>query len=96
MRVEGEWLDNIADKLDWQRTQSDYARLTFDGFESSIACTQVAANNFELKPAFVQMVQQSTQFHGLPDEDPNSHIGWLLEVFDMLKINNVYDDAIRL
>lgn len=53
MRVEGEWLDNIADQLDWQRTQSDYARLTFDGFESSIACTQVAANNFELKPAFV-------------------------------------------
>lgn len=53
-------------------------------------------NNFELKLAFVQMVQQLVQFHGLQNENPNSYIGGFLEVYGMLKINNVSDDTIKL
>ena len=56
----------------------------------------MAANNFELKSVFFQMVHQSVQFHGLPDADPNSHIGGFLELCDMLKMNGVLEDAIRL
>ena len=53
-------------------------------------------NNYELKLTFIQMIQQSTQFNELPDEDPNSDIENFLEVSVMLKINGVSNDAIRL
>ena len=33
----------------------------------------IEANNFELKPALITMVQQN-QFTGHPSEDPNGHI----------------------
>ena len=56
----------------------------------------IAANKFDLKLAFVHMVQQSVQFHSLLNENPNSHIGGFLEVCDMLKMNEVSEDAIIL
>lgn len=87
--VEEEHLDNMADHGNRQRTLSDYA-------QSSSVCPPVTTNNFELKPVFVQVVQQSAQFHGLLDKDPNSHITGFLKVCDTLKINNVSNDATRL
>ncbi|KAJ9187186.1 hypothetical protein P3X46_002671 [Hevea brasiliensis] len=41
------------------------------------------------------MVQQS-QFGGNPSESPHVHLAHFLEISDMLKINGVSDDAIRL
>lgn len=35
-------------------------------------------------------------FHGLLDGNPNNHIRGLSEVCDMLKMNGVSEDAIRL
>ncbi|KAJ9183766.1 hypothetical protein P3X46_007577 [Hevea brasiliensis] len=61
----------------------------------SITRPRVEANNFELKPALCQMVQQS-QFGGNPSESPHVHLANFLEISDMLKINGVSDDAIRL
>ncbi|KAJ9173778.1 hypothetical protein P3X46_016882 [Hevea brasiliensis] len=61
----------------------------------SITRPRVEANNFELKPALCQMVQQS-QFGGNPSESPHVHLAHFLEISDMLKINGVSDDAIRL
>ncbi|KAJ9167352.1 hypothetical protein P3X46_022013 [Hevea brasiliensis] len=61
----------------------------------SITRLRVEANNFELKPALCQMVQQS-QFGGNPSESPHVHLAHFLEISDMLKINGVSDDAIRL
>lgn len=55
----------------------------------------VATNNFELKPAFIQMVQHIVYFDGLQDDDPNAHISNFVEVCDMLKINDIFDNAIR-
>ncbi|KAJ9166960.1 hypothetical protein P3X46_021649, partial [Hevea brasiliensis] len=41
------------------------------------------------------MVQQA-QFGGNPSESPHVHLAHFLEISDMLKINGVSDDAIRL
>ena len=42
------------------------------------------------------MIQNSVQFHGLPNEDPNLHIDYFLKICDMFRVNDVPDDAIRL
>ena len=55
----------------------------------------IQANNFELEPITLQLLQ-NIQFMGLPQEDPNTHISNFLEVCDMVKYNGVSDDAIRL
>ena len=77
-------------------TMSDYARPNLMGAESSILRPTVAANNFEIKPNIIQMVQQFIQFDGMQDEDPNAHLTNFLEICDTFKINGASNDAIRL
>ena len=43
-----------------------------------------------------QMIQNSVQFHGLSNEDPNLHIANFLKIYGIFTINGVTDDAIRL
>ena len=73
-----------------------YAQPSIDGTASCIRKPAVQANNFELKPSYVNMIQNSVQFHGLPSEDPNLHIAYFLDICDMFRVNDVPDDAIRL
>ncbi|KAL5563299.1 hypothetical protein UlMin_033046 [Ulmus minor] len=56
----------------------------------------IQANNFEIKPAIIQMIQNLVQFGGLANDDPNLHIVNFLEICDTFKHNGVTDDAIRL
>ena len=77
-------------------TMSDYARPNLMGAESSILRPIVTANNFEIKLNIIQMVQQFIQFDGVQDEDPNTHLANLVEIYDTLKINGASNDAIRL
>ncbi|KAH7655814.1 S-adenosyl-L-methionine-dependent methyltransferase protein [Dioscorea alata] len=86
----------MAEQNEQQRTLADFARPAVMGTQSSIVRPPITANNFELKPSFIQMLQQFAQFNGLADEDPNNHLENFLEVCDMLKINGVTEDAIRL
>ena len=79
-----------------RRTLMEYAQPSIDGIASCIRKPQVQANNFELKPFYVNMIQNSVQFHGLPNEDPNLYIAYFLDICDMFKVNGVPDDAIRL
>lgn len=55
----------------------------------------ILANNFEIKPALLNVVQQS-QFGGNEIEDPNTHISNFLEICITIRINGVGDEAIRL
>ncbi|KAJ9145933.1 hypothetical protein P3X46_028260 [Hevea brasiliensis] len=77
------------------RSVKDHAYPNIGDFMPSITRPRVEANNFELKPALCQMVQQA-QFGGNPSESPHVHLAHFLEISDMLKINGVSDDAIRL
>ncbi|MED6128037.1 hypothetical protein PIB30_093790, partial [Stylosanthes scabra] len=69
--TEEEIQDNMADNANNQRrTLADYTNATTTSCGSSIVWPNVDANNFELKPALVQLVQQN-QFGGNLLDDPN-------------------------
>ncbi|KAF7802238.1 uncharacterized protein G2W53_041349 [Senna tora] len=78
------------------RNVSDYATPRLDGLQHSIRRPSIQANNFEIKPANIQLLQVDGQFGGSPIEDPNNHILNFLQICDTLKHNGVSDDAIRL
>ena len=59
-----------------RRTLMEYAQPSIEGTASCIRKPTVQANQFELKPSYVNMIQNSVQFHGLPSEDPNLHIAY--------------------
>ena len=56
-----------------QRTMRDYVSPNVQSDQNPIVRPTVAANNFEIKPAMIQMIQNS-QFSGLPHEDPIGHM----------------------
>ena len=68
----------------------EYAQPSIDGTASCIRKPAVQAKNY------VNMIQNSVQFDGLPNEDPNLHIAYFLDICDMFRVNGVPDDAIRL
>ncbi|KAF7812974.1 uncharacterized protein G2W53_033950 [Senna tora] len=78
------------------RNVSDYATSKLDGLQYSIRRPSIQANNFEIKPATIQLLQANGQFGGSPIVDPNNHILNFLEICDTFKHNGVSDDAIRL
>ncbi|XP_020219005.1 uncharacterized protein LOC109802175 [Cajanus cajan] len=68
-----------------RRTLRDYSMPDPNSYRESIVRPPIQANNFEIKPALLQVIQQN-QFGGAASEDPNSH----------LKINGATDDAVLL
>ena len=74
----------------------DYSTPDVTGIPSSIATPAIQANNFELKPEIISMIQNSCQFGGLLSEYPNAHIAHFLQLCDTMKFNGVSDDDIRL
>ena len=55
----------------------------------------IEANNFELKPTLITMVQQH-QFTGHPSEDLNEHMGRFMRMANTVKLNGVIPDVIKL
>ena len=65
-------------------TMEDFWRPIIQEEYSAIRQPTVDANNFELKPALITMVQQH-QFTGHPTEDPNEHLGRFLRMANTVK-----------
>ena len=76
-----------------RRTLRDYFWPVVNDNYSGICRHAINANNFELKLALINMVQQN-QYGGLPSEDPNVHLAMFLEVCDTIKMNGVPEDVI--
>ena len=55
----------------------------------------IEANNFEMKLALITMVQQH-QFIGHPSEDPNEHMGRFMRMANIVKLNGVRPEVIKL
>ena len=79
------------------RPLREYAMPNCLGIGHPIAGPAIAPNNYELKPALIQMVQQN-QFggSGAADEDANAHLISFLEICGTIKINGVPPEVIQL
>ncbi|PKI74310.1 hypothetical protein CRG98_005286 [Punica granatum] len=64
--------------------------------KSSIQPPAIQANNFEIKPSVMQMIQNSVMSGGAPTEDPHKHMHWFVNICYTFKHNGISDDAIRL
>ena len=97
--------DERHDQTEEQKTASrrapitdimeDFWRPIIQEEYSAIRQPTVDANNFELKPALIIMVQQH-QFTGHPIEDPNEHLGRFLRMANTVKLNGARPEVIKL
>ena len=62
---------------------------------SAIKPPAINANDFELKPALITIVQQN-QFAGHSTENPNEHLGRFLRIANSIKLNGVKPEVIQL
>jgi len=83
----------MAQAQNANRPLKDFAVPSQDEPHSSIVNPTIQANNFELKPSLLQIVQQN-QFSGNPTEDPNLHLSVFVQFADTLKCNGVDPEAI--
>ncbi|QHN87046.1 Retrotransposon gag protein [Arachis hypogaea] len=79
-----------------RRMLGSYSAPTADLYGKSIVVPPIAANNFEMKPQLVTLVQQNCQYHGLPHEDPNQFISNFLQICDTMKTNGVNPEVYKL
>ncbi|KAI4318287.1 hypothetical protein L6164_026074 [Bauhinia variegata] len=79
-----------------KRTMGDFAYPHWDNNGSSIVRPPMQANNWEVKPQMIQIIQNIYQFEGLPDEDPHAHISKFLEICDTFKYNKILYVAVLL
>lgn len=80
---------------DKNKPLKDYVAPSARGLKSSFRRPMIDANNFELKPSLLSMIQQN-QFGGAPTDDSNLHLELLLEFCKTLKFNGAFVDAISL
>lgn len=92
----GDVEDQAAGLNSNERRLRDYILPSLTRVHPSIRAPGVDANNFELKPSLIQMVQSNDQFRGTRDEDPTMHLMNFMELYGILKINGVYEEAIKL
>ena len=62
---------------------------------SAIKPPAVNANDFELKPSLITMIQQN-QFTGHPTENPSEHLGRFLRIENSVILNGVKPEVIQL
>ena len=78
-----------------QMTMENFWRSVIQDEYSSVRHPAIEANNFELKPALIIMVQQH-QFTWHPSEDPNKNMGRFMRMANTVKLNGVRPEVIKL
>ena len=84
-----------TDRPQRQMTMEEFWRLVIQDEYPTVRHPAIEANNFELKPALITMVQQH-QFTRHPNEDPNEHMGRFMRMASTVKMNGVRPEVIRL
>lgn len=79
-----------------KKTLRDYVMPSIDGAISSIRRPIIQAEQFEIKPTIIQIIEQTIEFGGLSQEDLNVCIENFLEIYSTFKHNRVTDDAVHL
>ena len=74
----------------------DYTTPTSKFNGRNISIPAIGANNFELKPQLVALMQQNYKFHGLLSEDPYQFLTEFLQICDTVKTNGVDPEVYRL
>ena len=78
-----------------QMTLEDFWRSVIQDEYFAMRQPAIEANNFELKPTLITMVQQH-QFTGHPFEDPNGHMGRFMRIANTIKLIGLRPEVIRL
>ena len=78
-----------------QRTVKDFWRPVIRNEYFDMRQPSIEANNFELKPALITMVEQH-QYTSHPSEDLNEHMGRFLRMANTMKLNGVRPEVIKL
>ena len=94
-REQDKRMADLAAQRAQARALEEYGVPSLMGSQNCIVKPIVEANNFEIKPAYIQMVSQY-QFGGLPIEDLNAHLVSFLDICDTFRMNGVSSDAVRL
>ncbi|KAL4365790.1 hypothetical protein AHAS_Ahas07G0141300 [Arachis hypogaea] len=63
---------------------------------SSILKPTIHANNFELKPQLITLVQNNCSYGGGAQKDPNQHLNTFLRICDTVKSYSVHLDTYKL
>ena len=85
----------MAEEQPRRVTLEDYSSTSVPQYFSSVARPEVQAQNLTYPPSLIQLIQ-SNLFHGLPNEDPYSHLATYIEICNTVKLVGVPEDAIRL
>ncbi|XP_022891637.1 uncharacterized protein LOC111406443 [Olea europaea var. sylvestris] len=63
---------------------------------SSIVYPDFGVNNFQIRPDWINLMSNTLQFYGLPQENPNTHISRFLRNCQNFHAPGVNEDAIKL
>ena len=84
-----------AERPQRPNTMEEFWRPIIQEKNSTMRQPPIEANNFELNPAFITMVQQH-HLIGHPLEDTNEHLGRFMRMENTVKLNEVRPDVIKL
>ena len=94
--IDGEANQECAAKVfKEQDTMEDLWNSFIHNKYSAIKPLAINANDFELKPALISMVQQN-QFAGQSTENPTEHLGRFMRIANSIKLNGVKPEVIQL
>ncbi|XP_028223523.1 uncharacterized protein LOC114405026 [Glycine soja] len=85
----------MAEEQPRRVTLEDYSSTFVPQYFLSVARPEVQAQNLTYPPSLIQLIQCNL-FHGLPNEDPYSHLATYIEICNTVKLAGVPEDAIRL